>query len=378
MSIHRAWQGRISAFDRSVRFLRRLRASRPVIAKERVKERSHMPSASIGKPRPVLPLAPGHSRGILAMVEETMNTPLVIAENLVKRYGELTAVDGISFEIQKGECFGFLGPNGAGKTSTMKMIYAVSPITAGCLHVLGFDIRKHPRQVKGRLGIAPQESNLDPDFTVLENLVVYARYFGIPKADARRRALELLAFLQLTEKKDSIVEHISGGMKRRLILARALINDPEVLILDEPTTGLDPQARHLIWDKLKALKSHGITVLLTTHYMEEAEQLCDRLVIMDKGKILTEGAPRGLIQAVIGEEVLELVPSDLEVAVERLKADSRNLRFHAFGRKLEIFTEDPKSLLPRLMNDLHLENVSLRRATLEDVFLHLTGRDLRE
>jgi lipooligosaccharide transport system ATP-binding protein len=311
------------------------------------------------------------------MMSTTTQTVLV-AERLTKRYEDLLAVDEISFEVQRGECFGLLGPNGAGKTTTMKMVYAVSPITAGRLSVLGFDVQTRPREVKRRLGVAPQEYNLDPDFTVLENLLIHARYFRIPKNEARQRALELLEFFKLTEKKDSIVEHISGGMKRRLILARALINEPESLVLDEPTTGLDPQARHLIWEKLIDLKSRGITVLLTTHYMEEAEYLCDRLVILDQGKILAEGQPRALVQSIIGEEILEIVPSDMENTLTILKANPRTLRYQIVGRKVEVFDQEPKSLVPELMSQLNLENFSLRRATLEDVFLHLTGRELRE
>jgi lipooligosaccharide transport system ATP-binding protein len=308
----------------------------------------------------------------------TITQSVLVADRLSKKYEDLLAVDEISFEVQKGECFGLLGPNGAGKTSTMKMVYAASPITAGHLSVLGFDVQKHPREVKRRLGVAPQEYNLDPDFTVLENLLNHARYFRISKAEARRRALELLEFFKLTEKKDSVVEHISGGMKRRLILARALNNEPEALVLDEPTTGLDPQARHLIWEKLIDLKSRGITVLLTTHYMEEAEYLCDRLVILDQGRILAEGQPRALVQSIIGEEILELVSSDMESALTILKANPRTPRYQIVGRKVEVFDQEPKSLVPELMSQLKLENFSLRRATLEDVFLHLTGRELRE
>jgi lipooligosaccharide transport system ATP-binding protein len=303
---------------------------------------------------------------------------VLTAERLTKKYGDLLAVDGISMEVQKGECFGLLGPNGAGKTSTMKMVYAVSPITAGRLIVLGLDVQVRPREVKQRLGVAPQEYNLDPDFTVLDNLVIHARYFRIPKEQARRRAIELLEFFKLTEKEDSIVEHISGGMKRRLILARALINEPDVLVLDEPTTGLDPQARHLIWEKLIDLKSQGTTILLTTHYMEEAEYLCDRLVILDQGRILTEGQPQTLVQNIIGDEILELVPTDLEGCLTVLKSNPKKLRYQVVGKKVEIFAQDPKSLGPELLSQLKLENFSLRRATLEDVFLHLTGRELRE
>jgi lipooligosaccharide transport system ATP-binding protein len=303
---------------------------------------------------------------------------VLTAERLTKKYGDLLAVDGISMEVQKGECFGLLGPNGAGKTSTMKMVYAVSPITAGRLIVLGLDVQARPREVKQRLGVAPQEYNLDPDFTVLDNLVIHARYFRIPKEQARRRAVDLLEFFKLTEKEDSIVEHISGGMKRRLILARALINEPDVLVLDEPTTGLDPQARHLIWEKLIDLKSQGTTILLTTHYMEEAEYLCDRLVILDQGRILTEGQPQTLVQNIIGDEILELVPTDLEGCLTLLKSNPKKLRYQVVGRKVEIFAQDSKSLVPELLSQLKLENFSLRRATLEDVFLHLTGRELRE
>jgi lipooligosaccharide transport system ATP-binding protein len=303
---------------------------------------------------------------------------VLTAERLTKKYGDLLAVDGISMEVQKGECFGLLGPNGAGKTSTMKMVYAVSPITAGRLIVLGLDVQTRPREVKQKLGVAPQEYNLDPDFTVLDNLVIHARYFRIPKDQARGRAKELLEFFKLTEKEDSIVEHISGGMKRRLILARALINEPDVLVLDEPTTGLDPQARHLIWEKLIDLKSQGTTILLTTHYMEEAEYLCDRLVILDQGRILTEGRPQTLVQSIIGDEILELVPTVLEDCLIMLKSNPKKLRYQVVGKKVEIFAQDPKSLVAELLSQLKLENFSLRRATLEDVFLHLTGRELRE
>jgi lipooligosaccharide transport system ATP-binding protein len=270
---------------------------------------------------------------------------VLTAERLTKKYGDLLAVDGISMEVQKGECFGLLGPNGAGKTSTMKMVYAVSPITAGRLIVLGLDVQTRPREVKQKLGVAPQEYNLDPDFTVLDNLVIHARYFRIPKDQARGRAKELLEFFKLTEKEDSIVEHISGGMKRRLILARALINEPDVLVLDEPTTGLDPQARHLIWEKLIDLKSQGTTILLTTHYMEEAEYLCDRLVILDQGRILTEGRPQTLVQSIIGDEILELVPTALEDCLIMLKSNPKKLRYQVVGKKVEIFAQDPKSLV---------------------------------
>ncbi|MEM3078503.1 MAG: ABC transporter ATP-binding protein, partial [Nitrososphaerales archaeon] len=209
---------------------------------------------------------------------------VVSAENLMKKYGDIVAVDGINFSVEQGECFGFLGPNGAGKTTTIKMIQCVSPKTSGKLEVLGMDVDLYPKEIKRNLGVVPQENNLDPDFTVYENLMVYSRYFSIPKNEAKERIEKLLKFMQLEEKRDAIIERLSGGMKRRLILARALLNEPKILILDEPTVGLDPQARHLIWDRIRSLKKEGVTTILTTHYMEEASQLCDRLVIMDYGK----------------------------------------------------------------------------------------------
>lgn len=231
---------------------------------------------------------------------------LIEARGLTKKFGDLMAVDNIDFQVFKGECFGFLGPNGAGKTTTMKMINCVLPLTAGTLTVAGMDVTRQPREIKTLIGVAPQEDNLDPDFTVLHNLVVYARYFDIPKAVAQKRAEDLLKFVQLEEKRNVLIDQLSAGMKRRLILARALINEPQILILDEPTTGLDPQARHLIWDKVRSLQRQGVTIVLTTHYMEEATQLCDRLLIMDNGKIIEEGTPAVLIKKHVGEEVLEV------------------------------------------------------------------------
>jgi len=225
------------------------------------------------------------------------------AENLTKNFSDLVAVDSINFKILKGECFGFLGPNGAGKTTTMKMIHCFLPLTSGRLTVAGMDVAENGRGIKKIIGVAPQENNLDPDFTVFHNLMVYARYFDIPKAEAEKRAEELLKFVQLDDKRDVIIEHLSAGMKRRLILARALLNEPQILILDEPTTGLDPQARHLIWDKIRSLQKQGVTIVLTSHYMDEAAQLCDRLIIMDYGKIIEEGKPSDLIRKHVGEEV---------------------------------------------------------------------------
>lgn len=232
--------------------------------------------------------------------------PVIIAHKLVKRYGDLEAVSSIEFSIEKGECFGFLGPNGAGKTTAMKLIQTISPVTSGKLEVLGMDVKEHPKEIKARIGVAPQENNLDPDFTTIQNLTVYARYFGIPSDSAKKKASELLEFMHLSDKKDSMIDSLSGGMKRRLIVARALVNDPEIVILDEPTTGLDPQARHMIWDKVRELKKRGVTIILTTHYMDEAEQLCDRLVIMEQGRIIVEDTPSNLIKAFVGKCVMEL------------------------------------------------------------------------
>ena len=231
---------------------------------------------------------------------------LIEAENLTKKFGDLVAVGNINFKVFKGECFGFLGPNGAGKTTTMKMVHCVLPLTSGRLTVAGMDVTKHAREIKKMIGVASQEDNLDPDFTVFHNLMVYARYFDIPKEDAQKRAEELLKFVQLEEKRSVIIDQLSAGMKRRLILARALINEPQILILDEPTTGLDPQGRHLIWYKIRSLQKQGVTIVLTTHYMDEAAQLCDRTLIIDNGKVIEEGRPNDLVKKHVGEEVLEV------------------------------------------------------------------------
>jgi lipooligosaccharide transport system ATP-binding protein len=301
--------------------------------------------------------------------------PTVIsAENLTKRYGELIAVDGISLNVEQGERFGFLGPNGAGKTSTIKMIQCVSPKTSGKLEVLGMDVEFYPKEIKRILGVVPQENNLDPDFTVYENLMVYSRYFNIPKEEAKERIEGLLKFIQLEDKRDTIIEKLSGGMKRRLILARALLNEPKILILDEPTVGLDPQARHLIWDKLRSLKKEGITIILTTHYMEEASQLCDRLVIMDHGRILVEGRPEDLVREQISSNILE-VKADQEVlsCLQRIRQE-----FEVIGDTIHIFTDTPSDLMLALLNQCKLGQTTVRSATLEDVFLKLTGRALRE
>ncbi len=303
-------------------------------------------------------------------------SPIVVAKGLIKRYNNFTAVDNVSFAIEEGECFGFLGPNGAGKTTTMKMIQCVSPKSEGALTVAGYDVEKAPQDIKKFLGILPQADNLDPDFTTYDNLIVYSRYFDIPKAEAKRRAEKLLEFVQLQEKRDTVIEKLSGGMKRRLLLARAMINEPKILILDEPTVGLDPQARHLIWEKLQSLKREGVTVIITTHYMDEAAQLCDRLVIMDYGKILTEGEPGKLIREHIGTDLLEVKNSPQ--VLDCLHQTIKTTEFEAVGDKIHVFTDNPKDIMSTLLNQCKVEWATVRAGTLEDVFLKLTGRGLRE
>jgi lipooligosaccharide transport system ATP-binding protein len=301
---------------------------------------------------------------------------LVEAENLTKKFGSLVAVDSIKFEIFKGESFGFLGPNGAGKTTTMKMIQAVSPLTEGKLTLAGIDVTAHGREIKGIVGVAPQDDNLDPDFTVFQNLIFYARYFDIPKEKAKTKAEELLKFVQLEEKRDTIITALSGGMRRRLILARALMNEPQILILDEPTTGLDPQARHLIWDKIINLKKNGVTVILTTHYMDEAAQLCDRIIIMDHGKIIEKGKPADLVKKHVGEEVLEVLYS--EEAMMCLKQYFPDARFDVVGDKIQVFADKPRGVLTKVLEEASFKGALIRDANIEDVFLKLAGRSLRD
>jgi len=306
-----------------------------------------------------------------------MQSEVVIeAEGLTKKFGNLVAVDSLGFQVFKGECFGFLGPNGAGKTTTIKMVNCVLPLTAGKLTVAGMDVIKQAREIKKMIGVAPQEDNLDPDFTVLHNLIVYARYFDIPKIEAQKRAEELLRFVQLDEKSKVLIDQLSAGMKRRLILARALINEPQILILDEPTTGLDPQARHLIWDKVRSLQKEGVTIVLTTHYMEEAAQLCDRTVIMDNGKIIEEGKPSDLIKKHVGEEVLE-VAYDEEV-LKFLKNAFPDARLDVVSDRIQVFTNQPRGVFTQILNKFSFKAAMIRDANLEDVFLKLTGRRLRE
>ncbi|MGH8895186.1 MAG: ABC transporter ATP-binding protein [Actinomycetes bacterium] len=314
--------------------------------------------------------------------------PLIHARGLVKRFGEFTAVDGIDVDVARGEAFGFLGPNGAGKSSTMRMIGAVSPVTAGTLRVLGHDPAVDGSRIRARLGVVPQEDTLDVELTVRENLVVYGRYFGLSRQAVGERADELLEFVQLAERADSKVEPLSGGMKRRLTIARSLVNDPDLLLLDEPTTGLDPQARHALWDRLFRLKQQGVTLVLTTHYMDEAEQLCDRLVVMDKGRIVAEGSPASLIRAWSTREVVELrfPAGENEVAAEKVEALAADT-----GRPLHALVDRVEVLPDRVLlysrdgdeaaAELHRQgvvtlSVLVRRSTLEDVFLRLTGRTL--
>ncbi|MCD4703806.1 MAG: ATP-binding cassette domain-containing protein [Methanosarcinaceae archaeon] len=284
------------------------------------------------------------------------------------------AVNGVSFTIEDGEMFGFLGPNGAGKTTTLRMVQCTSPKTSGMLEVFGMDASTHQREIKTKMGVVPQENNLDPDFTVYENLLVFSRYFDIPEADARERVDELLDFVQLTEKKDTMTDTLSGGMKRRLILARALINRPRLLMLDEPTVGLDPQARHLMWDKLKGLKKEGVTIVLTTHYLEEAAQLCDRLVVMDHGRILVEGSPDQIIREYIGTDIVE-TKSDPKTIV---CLDRQQARYEIIGDTVQIYTNEPQHITDHLLTECDLTTITARAVTLEDVFLNLTGRKLRE
>lgn len=301
--------------------------------------------------------------------------PAVRAEKLTKVFEELRAVDAIDFQIEEGECFGFLGPNGAGKSTTMRMIHCASPITSGKLEVLGMDVNDRPREIKAAIGVAPQENNLDPDFTVRRNLTVYGRYFGLPKEMLEERADRLLEFMQLTEKGDEKIQEISGGMKRRLIIARAMMNDPRLLILDEPTTGLDPQARHLIWEKVRELKRKKVTVILTTHYMDEAERLCDRLVIMDHGKIILEGRPRDLIDRVIGTDVMEIdVPTDEMEAYVR----GKGWQYERTIDRMLIYTKEGQGVAAELKEHFAMSYYLIRNATLEDVFLRTTGRALVE
>jgi lipooligosaccharide transport system ATP-binding protein len=306
--------------------------------------------------------------------------PLIHARGLVKRFGSFTAVDGIDFDLQRGEAFGFLGPNGAGKSSTMRMIGCVSPPSAGELSILGLDPLTDGIQIRARLGVVPQEDTLDSELTVRENLLIYGRYFGLRRDVIRERTARLLDFVELSDRADDQVEPLSGGMKRRLTIARSLINEPDILLLDEPTTGLDPQARHVVWDRLFRLKQRGVTLVLTTHYMDEAEQLCDRLVVMDAGKIAAEGSPRELIGRYSTPEVLELRfdPADHQQAAEKLAGVPAQRR-EVLADRVLLYVGDGDAALAAV-REYGLEPLTslVRRSTLEDVFLHLTGRQLGE
>ena len=305
--------------------------------------------------------------------------PLIQARGLVKRFDELVAVDAIDFDVQRGEAFGFLGPNGAGKTSTMRMIGCVSPVTDGTLRVFGLDPARDGVKIRSRLGVVPQQDTLDMELTVRENIVIYGRYFGLPRKELGARADELLEFVELTERANDKVEPLSGGMKRRLTIARSLVNDPEVMLLDEPTTGLDPQARHVVWDRLYRLKRQGVTLVLTTHYMDEAEQLCDRLVVMDKGKIVAEGSPRELIERYSTREVVELRFDESRPDDFGYWTDGLVNRVESLPDRVLLYTDDGDAASHGIHErGLVPESVLVRRSTLEDVFLHLTGRTLIE
>jgi len=321
-------------------------------------------------------LAPAGAPDVVA---PTAPDSLIHARGLTKRFGELTAVDGIDFDVAPGESFGFLGPNGAGKTSAMRMIGCVSPISGGTLRVLGLDPAADGPRIRSRLGVVPQQDTLDTELTVRENLLIYGRYFGLSRAECAKRADELLDFAQLTERADDQVEHMSGGMKRRLTIARSLINEPDLMLLDEPTTGLDPQARHLLWDRLYRLKQRGVTLVLTTHYMDEAEQLCDRLVVMDKAKIVAEGSPRELISQYSTREVTELrfAPGVQETLDGQL--DGLAERVERLPDRVLLYADDGEAAVAAAhARGLQPETVLVRRSSLEDVFLRLTGRSLVE
>jgi len=310
-------------------------------------------------------------------VPESAENEAISAQGVIKRYGSLTAVDGVDLSIRSGECFGLLGPNGAGKTSLVRMIHAGSPPSAGRLAVLGIRVDRDPAGVKRRLGVVPQEENLDPELSALENLLVFARYHDLPKRVALPRAETLLEFMSLSGRASSPIAELSGGMKRRLLIARALLHAPPVLLLDEPTTGLDPQARHLVWQRLRRLKADGVTQVLTTHYLEEAAQLCDRIALMDGGKILRQGPPADLVRSEIGEEVIELRGDETLSARLQPLLDGRVRRCDRAGDTIYLYCTDARALLPRIAA-LQPSYMWHRPAGLEDLFLKLTGRSLRE
>ena len=304
---------------------------------------------------------------------------LIQVTKLVKKFGSFPAVDGISFSVKQGESFGLLGPNGAGKSSTMRIIGATSQRTSGDVKILGKDPELHGPQIRAHLGVVPQQDNLDEELTCAENLYIYGRYFGLPKKMVTQKLDELLEFAQLTEKKNAKVNSLSGGMKRRLTIARALVSDPDILMLDEPTTGLDPQARHILWDRLFRLKEKGVTLLITTHHMDEAEQLCDRLIVMDNGKIMAEGSPAGLIKEYSSKEVLEVRFGSDRNAQMVEKLNNLSERLEVLPDRLLMYTESGEELLAKISAlNIHPNTSLVRRSSLEDVFLRLTGRSLIE
>ncbi|MBW4054891.1 MAG: ATP-binding cassette domain-containing protein [Proteobacteria bacterium] len=300
---------------------------------------------------------------------------IIEVENLRKSYGSAVAVDGISFTVQAGECFGLLGPNGAGKTTTIRMLYGFTPRESGRLRLFGTDCDGAWRSIKAKIGVCQQEDNLDPDLTVRQNLETFAAYFNIPSNLVNDRVMSLLQFTALEGREHANVMELSGGLKRRLVLARALLNEPQLLILDEPTSGLDPQSRHQLWSRLDELKQRGLTTLLTTHYMDEAQRLCDRLIIMDQGKILIEGAPLDLIQEHVGKSVIEVIAPCSEL---RQVLKEKGVAYEDVGQRLIIYSHDGENLYRDLLGEHCREGCMLRPATLEDVFLRLTGRELRE
>jgi lipooligosaccharide transport system ATP-binding protein len=304
---------------------------------------------------------------------------LIEVNNLVKKFNDFTAVDGVTFSVAQGESFGLLGPNGAGKSSTMRILGATSQRTSGDVQILGKDPELHGPQIRAHLGVVPQQDNLDEELTCAENLYIYGRYFGLPKKLVTQKLDELLEFAQLTEKKNAKVNSLSGGMKRRLTIARALVSDPDILMLDEPTTGLDPQARHILWDRLFRLKEKGVTLLITTHHMDEAEQLCDRLIVMDNGKIMAEGSPSGLIKEYSSKEVLEVRFGSDRNAQMVEKLNNLSERLEVLPDRLLMYTESGEELLAKISDlNIHPNTSLVRRSSLEDVFLRLTGRTLVE
>jgi lipooligosaccharide transport system ATP-binding protein len=316
------------------------------------------------------------TRRELSVAKKT-EAPMIIARGLTKKYDDFVAVDGIDFEVKKGESFGLLGPNGAGKSTTMRMIASTSQRTGGDLTILGKDPNKHGPEIRAHLGVVPQQDNHDGELKAWENLYIYGRYFGLSRAFLKKKVEELLEFAQLTEKRDVKVDQLSGGMKRRLTIARGLVNEPEILMLDEPTTGLDPQARHILWDRLFRLKEEGVTLVITTHYMDEAEQLCDRLIVMDKGKIMAEGSPASLIKKYSSKEVLEVRFGSKNNAEAAKKIAHLGDRIEPLPDRILVYSEDGEKVLKQIHKlGLEPQTSLVRRSSLEDVFLRLTGRTL--